>query len=224
MACSVTATSTLKATPLDEGTLPENDRLIQNPYRVRYRSPAGLREPGRRRRPTAAIMILMTETVDVWPAAAEFDRGTVSEVQAAIEDERKQVLDLVAAALLEQCVKLVRDGLRRDYVRRQSLEPVLRGHLDFAAQVTRRYGQLDQLHIRTFDRETDIWDNRVLGMVSCGKPPATPPSAGPCGSDAARAVRLDSGCQAARSSRAPCARMMSAYRYPEPLIVRACVP
>ncbi|WP_093905913.1 AAA family ATPase [Streptomyces sp. cf386] len=36
----------------------------------------------------------MTETVDVWAAAAEFDRGTVSEVQAAIEDERKQVLDL----------------------------------------------------------------------------------------------------------------------------------
>lgn len=105
----------------------------------------------------------------MWAAAAEFDRGTVSEVQAAIEDERKQVLDLVAAALLEQCVKLVRDGLRRDYVRRQSLEPVLRGRLDFAAQTTHRYGQLDQLHIRTFDRETDIWDNRVLDMVSCGR-------------------------------------------------------
>ncbi|MGW6911238.1 McrC family protein [Streptomyces sp. NPDC054940] len=73
--------------------------------------------------------------------------------------------DLVAAALLEQCEKLVRDGLRRDYVRRQSLEPVLRGHLDFAAQATRRYGQLDQLHIRAFDRETDIWDNRVLGAA-----------------------------------------------------------
>ncbi|MER5918550.1 PE-PGRS family protein, partial [Streptomyces sp. NPDC001982] len=29
--------------------------------------------------------------------------------------------DLVAAALLEQCEKLVREGLRRDYVRRQNL-------------------------------------------------------------------------------------------------------
>ncbi|MCD9872814.1 McrC family protein [Streptomyces guryensis] len=73
--------------------------------------------------------------------------------------------DLVAAALLEQCERLVREGLRRDYVRHQSVEPVLRGRLDFAAQATRRYGQLDQLHIRTFDRETDIWDNRVLGTA-----------------------------------------------------------
>ncbi|GGZ68191.1 McrC family protein [Streptomyces echinoruber] len=73
--------------------------------------------------------------------------------------------DLVAAALLEQCEKLVRDGLRCDYVPRHSLEPVLRGRLDTAAQVTRRYGRLDQLHLRTFDRETDIWDNRVLGTA-----------------------------------------------------------
>ncbi|MGX4688710.1 McrC family protein [Streptomyces sp. JNUCC 63] len=73
--------------------------------------------------------------------------------------------DLVAAALLEECEGLVRAGLRRDYVRRQSLEPVLRGRLDLATQVTRRYGQLDRLHVRTFDRETDIWDNRVLGTA-----------------------------------------------------------
>lgn len=78
---------------------------------------------------------------------------------------REGYADLVAAALLEQCEQLVREGLRRDYVRHQSVEPVLRGRLDFAAQVTRRYGQLDQLHLRTFDRETDIWDNRVLGTA-----------------------------------------------------------
>ncbi|GAA3051093.1 McrC family protein [Streptomyces glomeratus] len=73
--------------------------------------------------------------------------------------------DLVAAALLEECEKLLREGLRRDYVRRQSLEPVLRGRLDVAAQATRRFGQLDQLHVRTFDREADIWDNLVLGIA-----------------------------------------------------------
>ncbi|MFI1566411.1 McrC family protein [Streptomyces sp. NPDC020490] len=73
--------------------------------------------------------------------------------------------DLVAAALLEQCERLVREGLRRDHVRRQSLEPVLRGRLDIAAQVSRRYGRLDQLHVRTFDREADVWDNRVLGTA-----------------------------------------------------------
>lgn len=73
--------------------------------------------------------------------------------------------DLVAAALLDECEKLLREGLRRDYVRRQSLEPVLRGRLDVAAQATRRFGQLDQLHVRTFDREANIWDNRVLGVA-----------------------------------------------------------
>ncbi|WP_329443397.1 5-methylcytosine restriction system specificity protein McrC [Streptomyces canus] len=73
--------------------------------------------------------------------------------------------DLVAAALLEQCERLLREGLRRDYVRRRSVEPVLRGRLDVAAQVTRHYGQLDQLHVRTFDREADIEDNRVLGSA-----------------------------------------------------------
>ncbi|MEU2598926.1 McrC family protein [Streptomyces hirsutus] len=73
--------------------------------------------------------------------------------------------DLVAAALLEECERLLREGLRRDYVRRQNLEPVLRGRLDVASQVTRRYGQLDKLHVRTFDRETDTWDNRVLGTA-----------------------------------------------------------
>ncbi|MEU6883704.1 hypothetical protein ABZ918_00360 [Streptomyces viridosporus] len=73
--------------------------------------------------------------------------------------------DLVAAALLEQCERLLREGLRRDYVRRQNLEPVLRGRLDVVAQTTHRYGQLDKLHTRTFDRETDIWDNRVLGTA-----------------------------------------------------------
>ncbi|MGW4229525.1 McrC family protein [Streptomyces sp. NPDC004980] len=73
--------------------------------------------------------------------------------------------DLVAAALFEECERLLREGLRRNYVRRRSVEPVLRGWLDVVAQATRRYGQLDQLHVHTFDREADIWDNRVLGSA-----------------------------------------------------------
>ncbi|WP_075738472.1 McrC family protein [Streptomyces acidiscabies] len=74
-------------------------------------------------------------------------------------------LGVPVPALLEQCEQLVRTGLRRDYVRSESVEPVLRGRLDVAAQVTRRYGRLDRLHIRTFDRETDIRDNRVLATA-----------------------------------------------------------
>lgn len=71
----------------------------------------------------------------------------------------------MAAALLEQCGRLLREGLSRDYVRHRSVEPVLSGRLDFAAQVSRRFGQLDRLHVHTFCRETDIWENRVLGTA-----------------------------------------------------------
>ncbi|MFD7565996.1 McrC family protein [Streptomyces tendae] len=73
--------------------------------------------------------------------------------------------DLVATALLAECERLLREGLRREYVRREDLAPAVRGRLDVTAQVTRRYGQLDKLHVRTFDRETDTWDNRLLGTA-----------------------------------------------------------
>ncbi|MTE21645.1 PE-PGRS family protein [Streptomyces sp. TRM43335] len=73
--------------------------------------------------------------------------------------------ELVAAALLIACRELTREGLRRDYVRDRRLEPVLRGRLDVTAQVTRRFGMLDRLHVETFERKTDIWENRVLGTA-----------------------------------------------------------
>lgn len=73
--------------------------------------------------------------------------------------------DLVPSALLEQCERLLREGLRRDYVGRQGLEPVLSGRLDIAAQVSYRYGQLDRPHVHTLDRETNVWDNRALGTA-----------------------------------------------------------
>lgn len=73
--------------------------------------------------------------------------------------------DLVASALLAECQHLLHDGLRQDYVRNERTEMVLRGSLDTAAQATRRYGQLDRLHVRAFDRRTDIVDNRVLGTA-----------------------------------------------------------
>lgn len=67
--------------------------------------------------------------------------------------------DLVIAALVAECRVLLRDQLRRDYRRHDSVEPVLRGRLDIAAQVSRRFGQVDRLHVRTFDRDVAIWEN-----------------------------------------------------------------
>ncbi|QLY33307.1 PE-PGRS family protein [Nocardia huaxiensis] len=78
---------------------------------------------------------------------------------------RHGLTDVIAAALLAECRNLLRDGLRRDYLRRAAVDAVLRGRLDVAAQVTRRYGMVDKLHMRTFDRDIDIWENRVCGAA-----------------------------------------------------------
>ncbi|MBF6213050.1 PE-PGRS family protein [Nocardia puris] len=77
--------------------------------------------------------------------------------------DRHGFADIVAVALLAECRFLLRDGLRRDYVRTDQVGSVLRGRLDATAQVTQRYGMLDRLHMRTFDREVDIWENRLCG-------------------------------------------------------------
>ncbi|WP_336086136.1 McrC family protein [Nocardia sp. SSK8] len=71
--------------------------------------------------------------------------------------------DIVATALAHECQILLRDGLRRDYVRNHQLAPVLRGRFDAVTQATRRYGLLDQLHHDTFDRSPSIWENEICG-------------------------------------------------------------
>ncbi|MFD7733056.1 McrC family protein [Kitasatospora phosalacinea] len=79
--------------------------------------------------------------------------------------DRTGYADLVAAALLAECRTLLRDGLRRDYLAEDRVEPVLRGRLDVTAQATRRYGMLDKLHVRTFERRPDVWENRICGTA-----------------------------------------------------------
>ncbi len=73
--------------------------------------------------------------------------------------------DMVVAAFLDECAGLLRGQLRRDYQRNDSVDRVLRGKLDVAAQATRRYGMVDRLHVRTFDRTADIWENQVCGAA-----------------------------------------------------------
>jgi 5-methylcytosine-specific restriction enzyme subunit McrC len=74
---------------------------------------------------------------------------------------RSGIVDLVVAALVAECRHLLRNGLHRNYVREDRTEPVLRGRLDLRAQVAHRYGMVDRLHVRTFDRQPDIWENQV---------------------------------------------------------------
>lgn len=73
--------------------------------------------------------------------------------------------DLVSAALERECRRLVRTGLRRDYRRREQTDTVLRGQLDVRRQATRRFGMVDELHLRTFDRDMAVWENLVCGVA-----------------------------------------------------------
>lgn len=70
--------------------------------------------------------------------------------------------EVVAAALVHECRTLLRDGLRRDYQRIAAVDTVLRGRLDISRQLSRRYGQVDRLHLDRFDRVVEVWENLVL--------------------------------------------------------------
>ncbi|ANP54088.1 5-methylcytosine-specific restriction enzyme subunit McrC [Streptomyces griseochromogenes] len=72
---------------------------------------------------------------------------------------------VVPHALLAECRALLDEGLRRDYVRTEQVRPVLRGQLDLRAQLTHRYGAVDRLHVRNFERRVDIWENLICGAA-----------------------------------------------------------
>ncbi|GAB2873306.1 McrC family protein [Streptomyces mayteni] len=69
------------------------------------------------------------------------------------------------AALLAECQKLLREGLRLDYRPVTRVEPHLRGKLDVRAQVTRGYGKVHELHLRTFERTPRIWENLICAAA-----------------------------------------------------------
>ncbi|TDE36436.1 hypothetical protein [Actinomadura sp. 6K520] len=73
--------------------------------------------------------------------------------------------DLVCLLLTRECDRLLRHGLRRDYLRREEALPVVRGRLLADRQVMRRFGMLDRLECRYDERSADIIDNRLCGAA-----------------------------------------------------------
>lgn len=73
--------------------------------------------------------------------------------------------DLVCLLLTRECDRLLRHGLRRDYLRREEALPVVRGRLLADRQVMRRFGRLDRIECRYDERSTDIPDNRLCGAA-----------------------------------------------------------
>ncbi|NKZ02882.1 McrC family protein [Actinomadura latina] len=84
--------------------------------------------------------------------------------------------DLVCLLLTQECDRLLRHGLRRDYLRREEALPVVRGRLLADRQVMRRFGMLDRLECRYDERSADILDNRLCAAAlrvaahTCGNP------------------------------------------------------
>lgn len=73
--------------------------------------------------------------------------------------------DMVVRAFLRECRTLTAGQLRKDYQRHESVDGVLRGKLDVVRQATRQFGMADRLHLHTFDRTADIWENQVCGAA-----------------------------------------------------------
>ncbi|MWA03297.1 hypothetical protein F8568_023540 [Actinomadura sp. LD22] len=73
--------------------------------------------------------------------------------------------DLVCLLLNRECGRLLRHGLRLDYVRHEEALPVVRGRLMVDRQVTRRFGLLDRLECRYDERSGDIDDNRLCAAA-----------------------------------------------------------
>ncbi|MFI5762947.1 McrC family protein [Streptomyces sp. NPDC051563] len=73
--------------------------------------------------------------------------------------------DLVALMVTEHCERLLRHGVRKDYVTRQEDLPVVRGRLLADRQVLRHHGRLDRLACRFDEHDTDVVDNRLCAAA-----------------------------------------------------------
>ncbi|WP_433795630.1 McrC family protein [Actinoplanes sp. CA-252034] len=104
-----------------------------------------------------------------WLRHADGQRPRQAPMRRGWQAGQAGVTDLMAAAMVDAAKQMIRQGLRRDYRPHDKLETVLRGRLDVRQQATRRYGMVDRLHVRTFDRHLDIWENQVCheGLRAC---------------------------------------------------------
>jgi 5-methylcytosine-specific restriction enzyme subunit McrC len=75
------------------------------------------------------------------------------------------MLDLLILLLVEECEKILRVGLRTDYVEEEDELPVVRGRLLADRQFLERFGRVDRVICRYDDRQQDIFDNQLLAFV-----------------------------------------------------------
>lgn len=83
------------------------------------------------------------------PLAQEFSGGT------------PHLRDLVALMVTEHAERLLRHGVRSDYVTHEDDLPVVRGRLLADRQLLRHHGRVDRLACRFDEHDADILDNRL---------------------------------------------------------------
>jgi 5-methylcytosine-specific restriction enzyme subunit McrC len=76
--------------------------------------------------------------------------------------ESRSLLEIVILMLVEECEKLVRKGLIKDYVEHEDALPYLRGRLLIDKQFLSGFGRLDYLECCYDERTADIDENRLI--------------------------------------------------------------
>jgi 5-methylcytosine-specific restriction enzyme subunit McrC len=80
--------------------------------------------------------------------------------------ESGSLFDLIVALFVEETERIIRGGLRADYVEVEEDLPILRGRLLIREQLLRRHGLPDRLECRFEERSHDVLDNRVLAAAA----------------------------------------------------------
>jgi 5-methylcytosine-specific restriction enzyme subunit McrC len=75
------------------------------------------------------------------------------------------LLDLIGRLLVDASDRLLRQGLRSDYVTHEEPLSVVRGRLLADKQMLRRFGLIDQLECRFDEHEGNIVDNQILAAT-----------------------------------------------------------
>lgn len=147
-----------------------NDRLLTREdtragHRLRFNSAVGVLTLDRVRLTIRPKFLVDGRRLITWLQYAQ--AAPTAEVATARrwETTATGLPDLITTALVAECRALLRHGLRRDYRATQQVDTVLRGRLDYRAQVTRRFGMLDKLHLDTHQRADSVWENLVCGVA-----------------------------------------------------------
>ncbi|MEU7036732.1 hypothetical protein ABZ958_24045 [Streptomyces sp. NPDC046237] len=87
--------------------------------------------------------------------------GAALPIGQAFSGGAPNLRDLVALMVTEHAERLLRHGVRSDYLTHEDDLPVVRGRLLADRQLLRHHGRLDRLACRFDEHDTDIVDNRL---------------------------------------------------------------